>query len=100
MQQASCLEGGPLLWIWPLYLHVNQKSDDDDDKDYTLLLYSSMILRPFMQVNDTKFTKPKMVKLIAQVGDSTFQTSFIMCIVQSYKIYNLVKQIMCLTKYR
>ena len=28
MQQASCLEGGPLLWI---YLHVNQKSDDDDD---------------------------------------------------------------------
>ena len=31
LQQASCLEGGPLLWIWPLYLHVNQKSDDDDD---------------------------------------------------------------------
>ena len=30
VQQASCLEGGPLLWIWPLYLHVNQKSDDDD----------------------------------------------------------------------
>ena len=29
----SCLEGGPLLWIWPLYLHVNQKSDDDDDDD-------------------------------------------------------------------
>ena len=33
MQQASCLEGGPLLWIRPLYLHVNQKSDDDDDDD-------------------------------------------------------------------
>ena len=31
VQQASYLEGGPLLWIWPLYLHVNQKSDDDDD---------------------------------------------------------------------
>ena len=29
MQQASCLEGAPLLWIWPLYLHVNQKSDDE-----------------------------------------------------------------------
>ena len=29
VQQASCLEGGLLLWIWPLYLHVNQKSDDD-----------------------------------------------------------------------
>ena len=36
VQQASCLEGGPLLWIWPLYLHVNQKSDDDyDDDDVT-----------------------------------------------------------------
>ena len=33
MQQASCLEGGPLLWIWPLYLHVNKKSDDNDDDD-------------------------------------------------------------------
>ena len=31
MQQASCLEGGSLLWILPLYLHVSQKSDDDDD---------------------------------------------------------------------
>ena len=30
-QQASCLDGDPLLWIWPLYLHVNQKSDDDDE---------------------------------------------------------------------
>ena len=31
MQQASCLEGGPLLWI---YLHVNKKSDDDDDDEW------------------------------------------------------------------
>ena len=31
MQQASYLEGAPLLWILPLYLHVNQKSDYDDD---------------------------------------------------------------------
>ena len=31
VQQASYLEGGPLLWILPLYLHVNKKSDDDDD---------------------------------------------------------------------
>ena len=30
MRAASQLPGmGPLLWIWPLYLHVNQKSDDD-----------------------------------------------------------------------
>ena len=33
MQQASYLEGGPLLWILPLYLHVNKKSDDDEDDD-------------------------------------------------------------------
>ena len=31
VQQASYLEGGPLMWMLPLYLHVNQKSDDDDD---------------------------------------------------------------------
>ena len=28
------LEGGPLLWILPLYLHANQKSDDDDEFAY------------------------------------------------------------------
>ena len=26
VQQASYLEGGPLMWMLPLYLHVNQKS--------------------------------------------------------------------------
>ena len=30
MQRASCLEEGPLVWMLPLYLHVNQKSDYDD----------------------------------------------------------------------
>ena len=29
MQQASYLEGGPLVWMLPLYLHVNQKSKYD-----------------------------------------------------------------------
>ena len=33
MQQASYLEGVPLMGILPLYLHVNQKSDDPDDDD-------------------------------------------------------------------
>ena len=34
MRAANQLPGrGLLLWIWPLYLHVNQKSDDDDDDD-------------------------------------------------------------------
>ena len=31
MQQASYLEGGPLMWMLSLYLHVNQKSDYDYD---------------------------------------------------------------------
>ena len=30
MQQASYLEGGPLMWMLPLHLHVYQKSDADD----------------------------------------------------------------------
>ena len=38
MRAASqLLEGGSLLWIWPLYLHANKKSDDDDD-DLTLIV--------------------------------------------------------------
>ena len=29
MQLASYLEGGPLMWMMPMHLHVNQKSDND-----------------------------------------------------------------------
>ena len=32
VQLASYLDGGPLMWMKPLYLHVNQKSDYDYDK--------------------------------------------------------------------
>ena len=46
--QVSCLEGGPLLWIWPLYLHVNKKSDDDD---------TCKSLSYQMSVNNEKTTK-------------------------------------------
>ena len=28
---SQLFEGGPLMWMLPLYLHVTQKSDDDDD---------------------------------------------------------------------
>ena len=38
MQQASYLEGGPLMKMLPLYLHIDQKSnDDDDDGDVAVL---------------------------------------------------------------
>ena len=33
MQQASYLEGVPLMWMLPLYLQVYKKSDDADDDD-------------------------------------------------------------------
>ena len=37
MRAASQLPGmEPLMWILPLYLHVNQKSDDDDVDLYLL----------------------------------------------------------------
>ena len=26
------------MWIFPLYLHINKKSDDDDDKGITRVL--------------------------------------------------------------
>ena len=38
MQQASYLVEGPLIWILPLYLHVNKKSDDDDDDNLSVTL--------------------------------------------------------------
>ena len=31
MQQASYLEGDPPMWMLPQHLHINKKSDDDDD---------------------------------------------------------------------
>ena len=36
VQQANYLEGGPLVWMLPLYLHVNQKSDYDMIWDWSL----------------------------------------------------------------
>ena len=41
VQQASYLEGGPLVWMLPLYLHVNQKSDYDDMMTW-LIWYSEI----------------------------------------------------------
>ena len=43
VQQATYLEGGPLLLILPLYLHINKKSNDDDDEEEN---YSSGAISP------------------------------------------------------
>ena len=41
MQLASYLERGPLIRMMPLHLHINQKSDYDDDDGQVWLNYSS-----------------------------------------------------------
>ena len=33
MQLASYIAVGPLMWMMPQHLHVNQKHDADDDGD-------------------------------------------------------------------
>ena len=46
MQKASYLEWGPLMWMLPLYLHVNQKSvDDDDDDGYRVMMHIRIICK-------------------------------------------------------
>ena len=37
VQLASYMDRGPLMWMMPLHLHVNQKSDYDYDDDVKLL---------------------------------------------------------------
>ena len=58
MQQASCLEGGPLLWIWPLYLHVNQKSDDDDDDEKKSCIHSFQYILYFFSIENKRAMRP------------------------------------------
>ena len=42
VQLTSYLERGPLMWMMPLHLHVNQKSDyDDDDKVLDIFKFST-----------------------------------------------------------
>ena len=56
MRAASCyLEGGPLMWMLPLYLHVNQKSDyEDDDNDQYHVSY-------FFQPSFPKLADPRTI---------------------------------------
>ena len=42
MRAASQLpEGGPLMWMIPLHMHVNQKSDYDDDGGFSACIMHS-----------------------------------------------------------
>ena len=52
LQQASYLEGGPLMWMLPLYLHINQKSDYNDMENPVMIasityMYHTFSMRPY-----------------------------------------------------
>ena len=68
VQQASYLEGGPLMWMLPLYLHVNQKSDYDDMTQWYLVLVKCLCLYP----RHTKY-----------VGVYSFRFSFVRTYIRS-----------------
>ena len=53
MQLASYLERGPLMWMMPLHLHVNQKSDYDDDDMF--LIMSSITVAQIVTLRCTKW---------------------------------------------
>ena len=50
MQQASNLEEGPLMWMLPLYLHVNQKSSDDDDDDVLIIDFNIALVKALFSI--------------------------------------------------
>ena len=59
MRAASQLPGkGPLMWMMPLHLHVNQKSDYDDEKRDIFSIFSIISL---------KFTLPFLVQWFLQM---------------------------------
>ena len=69
VQQASCLKGGPLLWIWPLYLHMNQKSDDDDDfLCISMVQIQDSLLRGHFRPGDQHLNKLRDFSLFSSGG--------------------------------
>ena len=57
MQLASCLEGGPLILMMPLYPHLDQKSDYDD---YEICTQFSIYLIPSLNISAKNYTDSKM----------------------------------------
>ena len=56
VQQASYLERGPLMWMLPLYLQVNQKSDYGDGMIYSV--YNGLILYIYEKRHKAKLDQP------------------------------------------
>ena len=58
------MEGGLLLWILPLYLHVNKKSNDDDDvPSYNIFEKSAFFLAEYVAgFEQTQICLPSLAK--------------------------------------
>ena len=61
MQLASYLEGGRLMWMIPLHLHVNQKSDYDDNEGASINF--QMSFPPICKSVYNKITKEDFMKI-------------------------------------
>ena len=66
---AESLEGGPLMWMLPLYLHIKKSGDDDDDEDddnnnddlmYRLYRKMAIIIYTIFFFFDTKLFGPSL----------------------------------------
>ena len=78
MRAASQIPGrGPLMWMMPLHLHINQKSDYDDYDELGIFLYNSRFLFSFLCS----------VNLCQLNGDSCLVNTYIICSSICLKIY-------------
>ena len=73
VQQASYLEGGPLMWMLPLYLHVNKTSDHDDDMNDNIC---------FRRIRDQKY--PIILQLILLIPNTLFFLDLYLSILKRY----------------
>ena len=72
MQQASYLEGGPLVWMLPLYLHINQKSDYDIWYIRHCLLCNYNMLSPNIYGKCEKYVKGKFISQLYLKSDKFY----------------------------
>ena len=90
VQQASYLEGGPLMWMLPLYLHVNQKSGPSCSKLTMSLLNDSLkFTSSDAQICWNFFAEKMWVAFAMQKLLTFFQQK-----ISEYCILNLLKQLM------
>ena len=93
VQQASYLEGGPLMWMLPLYLHVNQKSDYNDydmNDDMNFPFYMTHISDPYLILVVLVPDVPHLCKQWWSTSVSFFRSQLIwicMFVIQDLNLY-------------